>query len=309
MRDVFIDTIFEYARQDKNVCFLSADLGAQALDRFRIELPGQFIHVGISEQNMIDLAAGLSLSGKKVFVYAMAPFITARCYEQIKCSLAAMKCPVTLVSVGVGLGYDHATITHFTTEDIACMRALNGIEILSPCDVESTLAIAKLCLQNPKLRYVRLERPALPELYEGRFSHCATAGMGEIARGNHGVIITSGYLVQKALEIRNKLREISYNIGVIDLFRVKPIDKSVLNDILMNYGAIFTYEEQMLDGGFGSAVLECANDIGITTPIRRFGIHDGFVVQNGDRDELHELYKIDQKSIVERIKGVLHEQI
>ena len=103
-RDVFIDTIFEAAKKDKNVIFISADFGAPSLDKFREQLPNQFIHSGISEQHMIDMAAGLSLSGHKVFVYAMAPFITLRCLEQIKCSLAMMSLPVTILAVGVGLG-------------------------------------------------------------------------------------------------------------------------------------------------------------------------------------------------------------
>ena len=113
MRDAVIDEIYAAAQKDKDILFISADLGAAALDEFREKLPGQFIHAGISEQNMVDLASGLALSGKTVFLYAMAPFITARCYEQVKCVIASMDLPVTLIAVGVGLGYDHATLTHF----------------------------------------------------------------------------------------------------------------------------------------------------------------------------------------------------
>ena len=129
MRDAVIDRIFEEARIDKNILFISADLGAAALDRYRKELPDQFIHAGISEQNMVDLSSGLALSGKKVFLYAMAPFLTARCYEQIKCVIASMNLPITLIAVGVGLGYDHATWNHCTPEDIACMRAVGWVTL------------------------------------------------------------------------------------------------------------------------------------------------------------------------------------
>ena len=89
MRDVFIDKIYEEAKKDKDIFFLTPDMGAPSLDKFRVEMPKQFIHCGISEQHMIAMAAGLSLQGKKVYCYAMAPFITSRCYEQIKCSIAA----------------------------------------------------------------------------------------------------------------------------------------------------------------------------------------------------------------------------
>ena len=149
MRDAVINEIYTAAQRDKDILFISADLGAKALDEFRENLPEQFIHAGISEQNMVDLASGLALSGKKVFLYAMAPFITARCYEQVKCVIASMKLPVTLIAVGVGLGYDHATLTHFTPEDIACMRALNGVEVLSPADAVSAGVLAVEAINNP----------------------------------------------------------------------------------------------------------------------------------------------------------------
>ena len=114
MRDVLIQEIFARAKTNSNLLFLSADLGAESLDQFRAELPAQFIYPGICEQNMIDVAAGLASARKTVFTYAMASFITARCYEQLKVALGAMNQPVTVVSVGVGLGYDDAGPTHST---------------------------------------------------------------------------------------------------------------------------------------------------------------------------------------------------
>ena len=142
MRDAFIEEIYKIALNDEDIIFISADFGAAALDDFRENLPDQFIHAGISEQNMVDVGAGLALTGKKVFLYAMAPFITTRCYEQIKTVISSMQLPITLVGVGVGLGYDHATLTHFSTEDIAIMRALNGIRILTTVDSESSAYIS-----------------------------------------------------------------------------------------------------------------------------------------------------------------------
>ena len=114
MRDVLIQEIYARAKTDRNVLFLSADLGAESLDAYRAELASQFVYPGICEQNMIDVAAGLAAAGKTVFTYAMASFITARCYEQLKVALGAMNKPVTVVSVGVGLGYDDAGPTHYT---------------------------------------------------------------------------------------------------------------------------------------------------------------------------------------------------
>ena len=304
MRDVVINRIFEAAKNDKDILFISADLGAAALDDFRDKLPDQFIHAGISEQNMVDLASGLALSGKKVFLYAMAPFLTARCYEQIKCVIASMNLPVTLIAVGVGLGYDHATLTHFTPEDIACMRALNGIEILTPGDAEAAKKIADVAIMDPDFRYIRLDRQGLGPAYHGGFEATYDRGFGHIAGGKNIVIITCGVLLRKALLARKILAEKGVNAGVIDLFRIKPIDGKALADLLSDYNAVVTVEEQSLEGGMGSAILEVAADHNILKPVRRLGMRDGYAVINGDRDSLHELYEIDTRHIVSAALGL-----
>ena len=299
MRDVVITRIFEAAKNDKDILFISADLGAAALDNFRDKLPDQFIHAGISEQNMVDLASGLALSGKKVFLYAMAPFLTARCYEQIKCVIASMNLPITLIAVGVGLGYDHATLTHFTPEDIACMRALNGIEILTPGDAEAAEKVVSVAIMDPDFRYIRLDRQGLESVYYGRFNTIYDKGFGHIAEGKTIVIITCGVLLQKALLAREILAKKGVDAGVIDLFRIKPINGKLLANILSGYKVVVTVEEQSLEGGMGSAVLEVAADQNILKPVKRLGMKDGYAVINGDRDSLHELYEIDTSDIVD----------
>ena len=305
MRDAVIDTIYDAAKSDKDIIFISADLGAAALDKFRDFLPDQFIHAGISEQNMVDLASGLSLSGKKVFLYAMAPFITARCYEQVKSVLASMNLPVTLIAVGVGLGYDHATMTHFTTEDVACMRALNGIEVLSPADENSAIAITKAAINRPAFRYIRLERQPQKHLYHSSFTNSVEQGFVHLVEGVDVGIVGCGYLVHKALLAQKTLEKLKVSAGVIDLFRIKTINAAGLTNILSSYPALVTIEEQILDGGFGSAVLETLCDQNISKPLKRIGIRDGFDVVNGDRDQLHNLYGIDTPHIVEAALSII----
>jgi transketolase len=286
MRDVVVDAVYEAARRDRDVFFLAADLGAAALDRFRADLPGQFVHTGISEQHMIDLAAGLALSGKRVFCYAMASFITARCYEQLKCALAAMRLPVTLVAVGIGCGYDDAGPTHYTLEDLACLRALAGVEILSPADAEATAAAVRLALAEPAFRVLRLERPALPAVYGGRFAAALPAGVAEIAAGDDVCLVASGYLLHRALAVRARLAREGLAPGVVDLFRVKPLDAGALTSVLARYRAVVTLEEQFLPGGFGSAVLEACADTGLAVPVRRLGLPDRYPFENGGRDHV-----------------------
>jgi len=306
MRDVVIETICAAARRDKDILFISADLGAVALDDLRRDLPNQFIHAGIAEQHMIDLAAGLALSGKKVFCYAMAPFITARCYEQIKCVISSMNLPVTLIAVGVGLGYDHATLTHFTPEDIACMRALNGIEVLTPADEVVAAEIATRAIQSPAFRYLRLDRQVFPFLYRENAAQVLDAGFGEVRKGKDVAIVACGALVHKALAAAESLAGQGVNAGVIDLIRVKPIDGARLADALKGFKSILTVEEQLLEGGMGSAVMEALVDATgrLDWPVKRLGMRDKFEVVNGDRDHLHGLYGIDTPDIVSAAKGL-----
>jgi len=308
MRDVVIETICAGARRDRDVLFISADLGAVALDDLRRDLPEQFIHAGIAEQHMIDLAAGLALSGKKVFCYAMAPFITARCYEQTKCVLASMNLPVTLIAVGVGLGYDHATLTHFTPEDIACMRALNGIEVLTPADEVAAAAIAEQALAAPAFRYLRLDRQVFPRLYGDDVAAALRTGFGHLREGGDVAIIACGALVHKALAAADELAQQGISAGVIDLMRVKPLDGAKLALALGNYRKILTVEEQLLEGGMSAALMEALVDaIGwIGRPMKRLGMRDGFEVVNGDRDHLHRLYGVDTPDIVRAAEELAH---
>jgi transketolase len=210
-----------------------------------------------------------------------------------------MNLPVTLLAVGAGLGYDHATLTHFSTEDVACMRALNGIEVLSPSDEKSAISITMAAINKPAFRYIRLERQQQEHLYHGDFDEFLEQGFVHLVEGLDIVIIACGYLVHKALKAQELLKKYDVSAGVIDLFRIKKINTAGLVEALSNYTAVVTVEEQMLDGGFGSAILETLCDQNISKPLRRLGIKDGFNVVNGDRDHLHELYGIDTPHIVE----------
>ncbi|MBT5928359.1 MAG: 1-deoxy-D-xylulose-5-phosphate synthase [Verrucomicrobia bacterium] len=281
-RDVFISEVLAAARADKNIIFISADFGAPALDKFREDLPDQFIHSGISEQHMVDMAAGLALSGKKVYIYAMAPFVTLRCFEQIKCSLALMDLPVTIMAVGVGLGYADAGPTHYLTEDIACMRSIVGMEVVSPCDQESTKKIAQMTIEEPSLRVVRMERHALPPVYGGG-DFAAAFGFKEIYSGTGVCVLSYGHLLHRVLRVKNKLEENDF--GVIDLFRVKPISDQLVS-LLAGYQKIITVEEQCLSGGFGGAVLEFLSDNNMLLPVRRLGLAEKYYFENGGRERL-----------------------
>jgi transketolase len=294
MRDVFIDEIYKAALKDKNIYFLTPDMGAPSLDKFREKIPNQFIHCGISEQHMIAMAAGLSLKGKKVFCYAMAPFITSRCYEQIKCSIAAMDQNVNLVGIGVGLGYADAGPTHYTTEDIATMRVFPNIEILTPSDELSTSVIANHCIQKDGFRFIRLDRDALPEVYKnGQFE--LSSGFIEIRQGKKICVVSSGYILNQIYHLMEDAE-----FGLIDLFRIKPIDKKLI-EVLKKYEKVISIEEQWIEGGMGSKILEIISDNNLDTKVERKGLDEIFFFQNGGRDFLHKKHGLNIPEILKKI--------
>ena len=296
MRDVFIDEVFKHALKNKNIYFTTPDMGAPALDKFRKQIPKQFIHAGISEQNMISMAAGLSVQKKNVICYAMSPFITSRCYEQIKCSISAMNQNVTLVGIGVGLGYADAGPTHYSTEDIATMRVFPNIEILTPADAYSTKVIARECSKKSKFRFLRLDRDILPNIYnENNFN--LKKGYSEIRKGKNKCVISSGYLLHKVSKI---LKENKNNFSLIDLFRIKPFPVSLINKI-KNFKEIIVVEEQWLDGGMGSIILEQLNHYNCLNKITRIGLKSRYFFENGGRDYLHETYGLSKKILKNKI--------
>lgn len=299
MRDAFINRIYQEACSDKNIVFMSADFGAAALDKFRQDLKNQFIHAGISEQNMVDVGAGLAISKKTPILYAMAPFLLHRAYEQIKSVISAMNLPVMFVSVGCGLGYDHATYTHFTPEDVAIAKAINHMEVWTASDSALADALAQYLLANPKLRYVRLERNFMPDLHSKvNLSDVVKNGYREFIKKESGerAIISSGYLTHKSLEIQNT--ELFSDVAVFDLIRIKPLPLDLLKK-LASFKKIVIVEEQLLEGGIGSGILEALSDHGLLgrTVVKRIGLEDGFEVCNGDRDYLLKHYKIVGTSI------------
>ena len=177
-RDLFLTDLLALAKKDKDVILISPDMGAPALDKWREEVPEQFFATGISEQNSINVAAGFSSRGKKVYVYYMACW-SARCFEQIRYSCAIAKNPITILGVGVGLGYAPAGAAHNPTDDLAYMRSICGIEIYSPATNAVVKQLVKYTYKNRKLVYVRLERSydaSLDTLYE-EFHHETDLGV------------------------------------------------------------------------------------------------------------------------------------
>lgn len=299
-RDVFITTLLEKAKKDKDVFILSVDMGAPALDDWRELLPQQFFAAGISEQNAINFAAGLSATGKKVYVYYMASW-SARCFEQLRYSCAMAKNPITILGNGVALGYAPAGPAHEPNEDIAYMRTLCGMEIHSPANSLVAKHLAELTYSDPrKLRYMRLER-SYPKTLDGLYTDamltpafleagmCVVkkAGPEQPVAGKSKIcILSSGHLLGRALQAADKMSALGHFVSVVDLWKIKPVDPILLTKTVQGHNLLVTLEEQTLSGGFGSAVCEVLNDARCQQNVLRLGLPERYIFENGNREQL-----------------------
>jgi len=299
MRDAFFDRLYKVAQKNRNIIIMNADMGAPSLDKFKKHLSGQFINVGIAEENMVNVAAGLTLGGKKVFIYAIMPFVTSRCYEMIKINMSLMNIPITAVGVGAGFSYDESGPTHHSTEDIAIMRALPNMTIFSPSDSVMAAQCAVMSCKISGPSYIRLDRHMLPGIYNQ--NHDFSDGLTSLKNGKDLCIISTGNMVYRAMEVSKKLADCGINAGVIDLYRIKPVNAELLLRNIKQARAVVTLEEHLISGGMGSAVAEILIDNNKTIPIKRIGIQDKYYYAYGGRKNIQFLCGLDADNITKTI--------
>lgn len=301
-RDVFLEVIFDHLKKDKKIFVLSADFGAISLDAIREKFDDNFIHCGISEQNMFDVATGLALEEKKVFVYAISPFISLRAIEQIKCGPSIMNLPMTIISVGIGLGYADAGPTHYATEDFACIRALVGTNIYTPSDNFLTRNIAEITLRNNKLNYVRLDRHFTKDIDYKSSKTTLSDGfriIGEFS-SNKIAIISHGKIIHNCIKSIQKHPSRGF---IIDLFKSKPISEE-LYKLLKNIKKILVVDEQVPDGNLSAAIFEYFCKFGKTKFITSLSLPERHIFENGGRDLLFKLNGLDEDSILKKFEEI-----
>lgn len=308
MRDAFFYTLFNLAKKDKNVILITADTGAICHNEFRQKLPKQYINIGIAEQNMIGVAAGLAISGKIVYVYAIIPFAIMRCYEQIRVDLCYMNLPVTIVGIGAGFDYSTLGSTHHGTEDIALMRALPGMVIYSPADSLTTDFLVKATYRQSGPKYIRLDRTGFPLVYKNEEGIDIFNGFSLLEPGKDLYIIATGRIVYNALEIAKKLSTRSVRAGVIDLFRIKPLNAKKIWAVVKDANYVVTLEEHFMIGGIGSAISEMLVTKKDAPVFKSFGIPHRFCRRYGTREYLQYLNKVDVDSVTGFIKKWMKRQ-
>jgi len=288
MRDAFFNRLVEKAKLNPNIIILSADHGAVALEDFIVKFSKQYINIGISEQNMVGVAAGLAASGKIVFIYGIAPFVSLRVLEQLTIDVAAMNLPVNVISVGAGFTYSTDGQTHLGLQDMAAIMTIPGISILNSSDPTNTSNFVDICLQEKKPHYIRIEKEKFNSFERHNVKYLED-GFSLLRENKSGILlISTGAISQQINEIVTEISEFERTfITHIDIHQIKPINSEVLSSFISNYEKIVVVDESFplgLDALIGRICLKMRWNGEFTA----LNVEDSPVFDSDDRAKLRE---------------------
>lgn len=304
MRTAFIQSILDCAKQDKNVELITGDLGFGVLKPFWEACPDQFLDVGIAEQNMTSIAAGMALEGKTVFTYSIGNFPTLRCLEQIRNDCAYHNANVKIVCVGGGFVYGSLGMSHHATEDLAVMRSMPNVAVFAPADAMEAIAVAQAVREYPGTCYIRLGRGGEPRVRES-ISGFRIGKALPVQAGSRVAIFSTGDIYEEVADALPLLKAAGIEPTVYTFPTVRPLDEQVIRECAENHELIVTCEEHNLSGGFGSAVAEVLSEKAHNTRLLRIAIPDSYCCEVGDQRHLRQFFGMDSISIARRIKEAL----
>jgi transketolase len=274
MRTSFIETLTELAVQDERIWLLTADLGYSVLEKFATRVPRRYVNVGVAEQNLIGLAAGLAQCGKVPFIYSIANFPTLRCLEQIRNDVCYHKGNVKVVAVGGGLAYGAQSYTHHGVEDLGVMRMLPGMTVVAPGDPVETRLATRAVIDHAGPCYLRLGKANEPVLY----ADPPAFALGQAITVRHGwdvTLISTGGMLQQALQAADAMESKGVSVRVLSMHTLKPLDEEAVLCAARETPAIVTAEEHSVTGGLGTAVADVLAQSGLRLPaFRKYGIPD-----------------------------------
>ncbi|MBI4125630.1 MAG: transketolase [Deltaproteobacteria bacterium] len=304
MRNAFAQELTALAKEESRLVFLSGDIGNKLFDAFKAECPNRFYNCGVAEQNMMGVAAGLAKSGLRPIVYTITPFVTTRCYEQIRVDVCYHNLPVIIAGVGSGLSYATLGPTHHSLEDIAFLRALPEMTVLCPGDAMEVRACLRAALKHSGPVYLRLGKKGEPVIHK-EVPKVTIGRALEIQRGKDICLLSTGNILPLAVDAANSLADSRLSVQVFSFHTVKPLDTGVLEEVLAKYPLVVTLEEHGLLGGFGSAVAEWRADHPESKArLLRFGTRDEFMHSNGDQDFARAYFGLTRENICKKIMEV-----
>ena len=297
-QEVFSEILQELAASDRDIIAVTSDSrGSGKMVPYGQKYPDQIVEVGIAEQNLVGVAAGLASAGKKTFAVSPACFLTARALEQIKNDVAYSDNPVTLVGISAGVSYGALGTTHHSLHDYAALRAINNLIIVAPADNFETEQAVRLAAALNKPVYMRLGKKKMPFLNESNQSF--EFGKGRIVReGGDLAIIASGETVYPACQAAKALEDLhKVKATVVSMHTIKPLDTELLDQLTANGRPVITVEEHMVNGGLGEAIASYLFQKGAGNPFKIIGIPDEYTV-SGTQAEIFNHYGISVDGIV-----------
>ena len=305
MRNFFIRRLSKLAEDNQRIMLVTGDLGFKVFDEFRIRFPRQFINAGVAEQNMTGLATGLALEGRIVFTYSIGNFPIFRCFEQIRNDACYHEANVKVVSIGGGFSYGALGISHHATEDLAVMRSLPNMTVVSPCDQweagEATEALVNI--DGPC--FLRLDKSS------GRPSHEANerfqlGKVRTVRKGSDITVVVTGSILEEIQEAADRMSKDGIEARILSVHTIKPFDSETIIRAALETGGIITVEEHTIHGGLGGVVAETLLDAGVMPRVfKRMGLREGFSSIVGSQHYLRVRYGLDANAIEKTVRSVL----
>ncbi len=305
MRNAFIQTLLELAREDERVWLLTGDLGFSVLEPFAQEFPERYVNMGVAEQNMTGVAAGLAHSGKIVFTYSIANFPVIRCLEQIRNDVCYHNLNVKVVSVGGGFSYGSLGYTHHGIEDLAVMRAMPNMTVIAPGDPVETLAAVRAMVAHEGPCYLRLGKAGEPVVHETEPDFQLGRAI-RMAEGEDVALISTGGMLKTVMRVRELLAEKDISALVYSMHTLSSMDEEAIQRAA-GTRLIATVEEHSPRGGLFGAVSEAVAPLVNSAPLISFHAGNRPIHTVGDQDYLRTLAGLAPEHIAAAIYSRLNE--
>jgi len=292
MRNAFSEALYECAKADPDVFIVVADISpAGSMGKFQTEYPERFLNVGVAEQSMIGICAGLALKGCRPFAYTIATFSLYRPFEMVRDDLCYQNLPVTVVGMGAGVVYSTLGGTHHTMEDVAVASAIPNMQVLSPCDPLETAAAVRYCASQTRGPvYLRLGKAGEPVLTANAVDPFEVGRLRTLRRGSDVCILSYGPILKLGLDLADRLEREGRSVSVASVHTLKPLDREGIAAALTRHRRVLVIEEHVPHGGLGSRVKEIAWDIQAPCRLTCHSLRDEFIHLYGTTDELLEAH-------------------
>jgi len=305
VRTAFLDTLYELAKADRRIVFVTGDLGFSVVERFMADLPDQFVNAGVAEQNMTSLAAGMALMGKVVFTYSIANFPTLRCLEQVRNDVCYHEANVKVIAVGGGFTYGAMGASHHATEELGVMRMMPGMVVVAPADPVEARAATRAIVAYDGPCYLRLGKAGEPNVHTGPIDFQLGRAI-TLRDGRDLTLISTGGMLGTAVAVANRLAERGVQTRVLSMHTLKPLDEEAVRAAARETGAIATLEQHSVIGGLGSAVAEVlAESNGERVRFRRIGVPSAFSERVGSQKWLEQYHRLDETGVLAQVEALL----